>query len=185
MKFNKDNLRQCIAVIPNFPKKGISFKDITPVLLDPNAFEFCLNLMDRMIDKENTDKIVAIDSRGFIFGSVLSYMTGIPLAVVRKEGKLPGKTKKIKYKLEYGSATVEMQEGSIKKGDNVVIIDDLLATGGTARAAAELVGAFGGHVTQLIFVVELTELNGKKNVLKSVTNVHSKWKIRSLVKFRK
>jgi adenine phosphoribosyltransferase len=151
-----------IRDVKDFPKEGIVFKDITPVLQDPAAFQ---EVIDRMLDyarARNVDLVAGIESRGFIFGTPLALTLGAGFAPVRKLGKLPGETVRAEYALEYGTNTVEMQKDSIRPGQRVLIVDDLLATGGTASAAAELVEKLGGEVAGMVFMVELGFLSGRE-----------------------
>lgn len=150
-----------IRDIKDFPKAGIVFKDITPVLQDPLAFR---EVIDRMLDyarAQKVDAIAGIESRGFIFGAPLAVALSVPFVPVRKLGKLPGETIRAEYALEYGTNTVEVHKDSILPGQRVLIVDDLLATGGTSLAAAQLVEALGGEVGGMVFMVELGFLNGK------------------------
>ena len=157
-------LENLIRSIPDFPKKGILFRDITPALADPSAFgEICRILANRLNNK-GIDKIAGIESRGFIFGSAVSYITGKGFIPLRKPGKLPWKTYMEKYSLEYGEAALEMHIDAVSSGERVAIIDDLLATGGTAAAAARLIEKAGGEVAELDFLIELEELNGRNNL---------------------
>ncbi len=159
-----DDLKKFIRDVPDFPKKGILFRDITPALLNPEAFrKICEILHERLKDRE-IDKIAAIESRGFVFASVLSYLEGKGLILLRKPGKLPWKTLTEKYELEYGEAALEIHEDAVSEGERVVIIDDLLATGGTAGAAARLIEKAGGVVEEVDFVIELTELKGRERI---------------------
>ncbi|MBX7205164.1 MAG: adenine phosphoribosyltransferase [Bacteroidia bacterium] len=157
-------LRSAIRDVPDFPKPGIMFKDITPVFLDARL---CDELADAFIEKlpGPIDAICAIESRGFFFGIMIANKLQIPLFPVRKAGKLPAKTISYSYDLEYGSATLEMHTGIIKPGWRVMIHDDLLATGGTAMAAAELIRAEGGNVAAFSFLVELSFLGGRNKIL--------------------
>ncbi|MCC6685070.1 MAG: adenine phosphoribosyltransferase [Bacteroidia bacterium] len=157
-------LRSAIRDVPDFPKSGIIFKDITPVFLDARL---CDELTDAFIEKlpGPIDAICAIESRGFFFGIMIANKLQIPLFPVRKAGKLPAKTISYSYNLEYGSATLEMHTGIIKPGWRVMIHDDLLATGGTAMAAAELIRAEGGTVAAFSFLVELSFLGGRNKIL--------------------
>jgi adenine phosphoribosyltransferase len=132
------NLDDSIRKVPDFPKKGILFYDITSVLADPEAFRFCVDSMVKLYKGEKLDAVAAIESRGFLFAAPLCDRLGIPLILVRKKGKLPGKTRSRKYALEYGEAEVEMHEADIPSGGRVLIVDDLIATGGTIKAAAEI-----------------------------------------------
>ncbi len=154
------DLKSFIRDVPDFPIKGIVFKDITTLLENNNAFN---NAINQMVDKLNNytfDKIVAIESRGFIFASTLSYIINKPLILIRKSNKLPAETESIEYDLEYGSSLVEIHKNSISKNDNVIIVDDLLATGGSALASIKLIERMGGIISGLIFLVDLTYLNG-------------------------
>lgn len=163
------NLKNCIATYPDYPKPGILFRDITPLLANPEAFSEAVNKLSETI--KDVDVIIAPESRGFIFGVPVAIKLGIPFIPVRKPGKLPGKVLSQSYDLEYGSATLEIPEGSIKPGQKVAIIDDLLATGGTVMAMCKLVKKLGGNVTQISCVIELPALNGRK--LLSEYNINS------------
>ncbi len=156
------DLRKFIRDVPDFPKKGIIFKDITPLLLNGQAFRFAVKEMLRPYDGERIDKILAVEARGFIFGAPMAYERGCGLIIARKKGKLPWKTVQASYSLEYGEASVEIHQDSIGKGDRILIVDDLIATGGTARALASLVEAQGGKVVGFSFLVELTFLKGRE-----------------------
>lgn len=157
-------LKRYIREIPDFPKLGIVFRDITPALLEPKAFkEICDDLYERYRDRA-IDKIAAVESRGFIFGSVIAYKMGIGFVPMRKPGKLPWKTIIERYSLEYGEAAIEMHIDAVRKGDRVLILDDLLATGGTAAAAARLVERQGATVEELAFLIELSDLKGRDNL---------------------
>jgi len=162
-----------IREVPNFPKPGINFKDITTLLLDS---ELSSDIIDAFIDRlkgKKIDAIVGIESRGFLFGFLLANKMGIPFIPIRKAGKLPGETLKYKYDLEYGSAEVEIHKLDIKKGWKVLVHDDLLATGGTACAAAELIHGLGANVAGFAFVVALNFLNGKEKIKKYSDNIIS------------
>jgi len=163
----EDNIKAAIRDIPDFPKPGILFKDITPVFENQ---ALCNDIVDGFIDRmeKRPDAIVGIESRGFLFGILLANKLNIPFVLVRKAGKLPYKTISYEYALEYGTSKVEMHIGSIQPGWNVMIHDDLLATGGTA-AAANLVEQQGASVSAFSFVIELAFLNGKQKL-----NIHSK-----------
>ncbi len=159
------NLEKVIRDVQDFPKEGILFKDITTILHDKDALKFALDEYARKLEGVQYDYIVGPESRGFIFGVPLAYNQGKGFIPVRKEGKLPYKTLKESYDLEYGSATIEMHIDAIKKGDKVVIVDDLLATGGTCRAMIRLIEKAGGEVVKVVFLIELAFLKGR-SVLK-------------------
>lgn len=159
-----EQLKKFIRDVPDFPKKGILFRDITPALLNPEAFgKICSILHERYRDR-GVEKIAAIESRGFVFASVLAYLEQRGLILLRKPGKLPWKTIRENYELEYGEAALEIHEDAVSRGERVVIIDDLLATGGTAQAAARLIEKAGGIVEEIAFVIELTDLKGKEKI---------------------
>ena len=161
-----DKLDKVIREVPDFPKPGINFKDITTILLDP---ELSTEIIDAFIDRlkgKNIDAIVGVESRGFLFGLMLANKMGIPFIPIRKVGKLPGETLKFKYDLENGSSEVEVHKSDIQKGWNVVVHDDLLATGGTACAASELIQQLGARVAAFAFVISLDFLNGNKRLEK-------------------
>jgi len=158
------NLREKIAEIPDFPKKGILFRDISPLLRDPAALSLVIDEFSKRIHTNEVDVFVGIESRGFPFACALALRYNKGMIMVRKQGKLPGATHKLTYNIEYGTATMEIQSGVIKKGERVLICDDLLATGGTAKAAAKLVEKLGGIVTGFAFVIELTDLKGSKAI---------------------
>jgi adenine phosphoribosyltransferase len=160
LAFLKANLR----TVPDFPKPGILFKDITPLLASPRAFHITLDLFAERFIGEHVDVVVGIESRGFIFGGALAARLNASFVPVRKPGKLPADKDRVAYALEYGEAELEMHKGSIAKGARVVIVDDLLATGGTASAAAELTHRQGGSVVGLAFVVELDFLEGRQRL---------------------
>lgn len=150
-----------IRNVPDFPKPGIQFKDITPVLLDGALFRDAIDLLAEPCAAAGVTKIVGIDARGFIFGSAVAYKLGLGLVVIRKKGKLPHITEAVSYALEYGEATVEMHADAIEPGERVALVDDLLATGGTAAAAAQLVRKRGGEVARAVFLIELAFLSGR------------------------
>ena len=156
----ENRLKKSIRDIPDFPKPGILFKDITPVVADPILFRDVIKEFAEHYQSKGLTSIIGVESRGFIFGAALAHKMGLPFHLVRKQGKLPYKTIKTSYDLEYGSATVEMHEDAIVKGDVCLVIDDLLATGGTARAACDLIQRQGGTVAACAFMVELSFLNG-------------------------
>jgi len=155
------NIRERIRDIPDFPEKGILFRDITPALLDPATFRgICDSLMERYSGRQ-IDKIAGIEARGFFFASVLSYSMGKGMIPLRKPGKLPWRTISRSYDLEYGKATVEMHEDAVSEGERILLVDDLLATGGTAAAAASLIESQGGVLEEIAFVIELSDLGGR------------------------
>lgn len=155
------DLASLIRTIPNFPKPGIQFKDIESITENPEAFRFVIDQFSQRITALNIDKLLVLDARGFLFGAALGYKDGLPVVMARKKGKLGGETVTQSYSLEYGEATVELQKTAIQTGDRVAIIDDLLATGGTAAAAAALVDKMGAHVELFAFVIELSDLSGR------------------------
>ena len=158
---NIDVIKNSIRDIPDFPKPGIMFKDITPVLKDKKVFSYCIDLLSEKVKTANAEYICGTESRGFIFGSAIAYKTGLGFIPVRKPGKLPADTYKIKYQLEYGSNILEIHKDALPVNAKVVVVDDLLATGGTAKATAELVERCGAHVVSVLFLVELTFLKGR------------------------
>ncbi len=159
-----EELKKIIREVPDFPKRGILFYDITTLLKNGDGFRKTVNILKDYCEKKDFDKIVAIESRGFIFGSALSYALGKPFIPVRKPGKLPAETVKKEYSLEYGTDAIEIHKDAIEKGDRVIIIDDLLATGGTAKAVVDLVKEMGGEIAGIGFVIELTFLNGREKL---------------------
>ncbi len=154
-------LQSKIAEVPDFPKKGILFKDITPILLDPKAFHICIEALEQKVKEHQIDMIAGIEARGFIFGVALAQKMNLPFIPVRKAGKLPRKTTQVSYALEYGEDRIEIHSDDIAQGSKVLIVDDLLATGGTAQAAMKLIEKQGAQVVAFSFVIELHELNGK------------------------
>lgn len=165
-----ESISAAIRDVVDFPKKGIIFKDITPVLKSEKLFREVVDIIAKRYEKRKPDYFVAIESRGFLFGSALAYKLGCGLVPVRKKGKLPYKTIEESYALEYGTATIEVHADALGKGDNVIIIDDLLATGGTAAATAKLVERLGGKVVGFEFVIELAFLSGRKTLSKYDVN---------------
>ncbi len=157
-------LKSRIRDVPDFPRKGIVFKDITTLLKDPVALNVAIREMKSRCLGKKIDLIVGIESRGFILGGILANDLGVGFVPVRKKGKLPAQVVSAEYELEYGTDNIEMHEDGIVKNQNVVIIDDLLATGGTAKAATQLVERLGGHVTGLGFLIELNFLQGRKKL---------------------
>ena len=171
------NLTDFIRSIPDYPKKGILFRDITTLIKDEKAFEETINQIVEKSKKYNFDKIAAIESRGFVFASAVSYILKKPFIMLRKKNKLPADVHSIDFELEYGTATIEVHKDSINKNDSVLIIDDLIATGGTAEAAAKLVEISGGKVACFIFVINLFDLNGSDYLIKK------DYKVESLIEF--
>lgn len=169
------NLKNIIDEYPNFPKKGILFRDISPILRNPAALSHVVDEFSKRFHTNDVDVLAGIESRGFPLACALSLKYNKGMMMIRKQGKLPGATVKKAYDIEYGKATMEVQKNAIKKDQRVLICDDLLATGGTARAAAELVEKIGGKVTGFAFMVELTDLNGMKKL--------TKYRCESLVKY--
>ncbi|AKU92602.1 adenine phosphoribosyltransferase [Vulgatibacter incomptus] len=157
-------LRERIRDVVDFPHEGIVFKDITPLIADPVAFRTAIDRLAEAISGEDVDRIVGIEARGFIFGSALACVMGKGFSIVRKPGKLPWRTDREEYSLEYGKSVLEIHEDAVQAGERVVIVDDLLATGGTAGAASRLVERRGGVVTSLAFVVELAFLGGREQL---------------------
>ena len=171
------NLKNHIRSIPDYPKKGILFRDITTLIKDEKAFADTIDQIIIKSKKYKIDKIAAIESRGFVFASAVSYLLKKPFILFRKKNKLPADTHSTDFKLEYGSATIEVHKDSIDKGDSVLIIDDLIATGGTANAAAKLVEMSNGNVAAFIFVINLFDLGGCDNSIKKG------FKVENLVEF--
>ncbi len=167
------NLKDFIRSIPDYPKKGILFRDITTLIKDEKAFSETINQIVEKTKNIPFDKIAAIESRGFVFASAVSYITKKPFIMLRKKNKLPAEVHSIDFELEYGTATIEVHKDSINKNDKVLIIDDLIATGGTAEAAAKLVEISGGKVACFIFVINLFDLNGSDNLKKKGYNVEN------------
>ena len=157
-------IRELIRDVPDFPQKGIVFKDVTPVLGDRVAFRRTLDLLAERYVGRHIDKVVAIEARGFIFGSALAYALGAGFAIVRKPGKLPWHVDEERYGLEYGTAVLQIHVDAVQSGERVLILDDILATGGTARAAKRLVERRGGEVVGFGFVAELTFLHGREQL---------------------
>ena len=160
------NLKDFIRTIPNYPKKGILFRDITTLIKDEKAFAESINQIVERSKKFKVDKIAAIESRGFVFASAVSYLLKKPFIMLRKKNKLPADTYSVDFELEYGTATIEVHKDSINKDDSVLIIDDLIATGGTAEAAAKLVEISGGKVAAFVFAINLFDLSGSDNLIK-------------------
>ena len=171
------DLKEYIRSIPDYPKKGILFRDITTLIKNEKAFTYCI---DQIVDKSKQfkfNKIAAVESRGFVFASAVSYILNKPFILLRKKNKLPAETHSVDFKLEYGTATIEMHKDSISKNDSVIIIDDLIATGGTADAAAKLIKISEGEVAGFIFVINLFDLGGSDKLTK-----HG-YKVENLINF--
>ena len=158
------DLKEKIRIIENFPKEGISFKDITTLIADGEAFRYSIDKIVEHLKDKNVDLILGPEARGFIFGLPVAYAMGIGFVPVRKKGKLPYETVSVSYDLEYGTDVLEIHKDSIKKGQRVAIVDDLLATGGTIEAVTRLVEEAGGEVVALDFAIELTELKGREKL---------------------
>ena len=156
------DLKKFIRSIPDYPKKGILFRDITTLIKNPDAFKFTNDKIIEIAKKMNFDKVAAIESRGFVFASTVSYALKKPFILLRKKNKLPAETYSVDFTLEYGDATIEVHKDSIYNGEKILVIDDLIATGGTAEAAAKLIAISGGSVAGFIFVINLFDLPGNK-----------------------
>ena len=160
------NLKEYIRSIPDYPKKGILFRDITTLIKNEKAFAESINQIIDRSKNYKIDKIAAIESRGFVFASAVSYLLKKPFIMLRKKNKLPAETYSVDFELEYGTATIEVHKDSISKDDSVLVIDDLIATGGTANAAAKLIEMSGGKVAAFIFAINLFDLGGCDNLIK-------------------
>ena len=168
---NADQLRKHIRDVPDFPKPGIIFRDVTPLLLEPAALEAAIEALSQPFRNLRVDRVLGIESRGFIVGAPVALSLGVGFGLVRKTGKLPYSVHRISYDLEYGTDTVEMHVDTVEKGHRVLIVDDLIATGGTAAAAVQLAREAGGDVIGCSFLIELTALEGRK--LLDVEAVHT------------
>ena len=171
------NLKDFIRSIPDYPKKGILFRDITTLIKDKNAFS---ETIDQIVEKSKNikfDKIAAIESRGFVFASAVSYILKKPFIMLRKKNKLPAEVHSVDFELEYGTATIEVHKDSIQKNESVLIIDDLIATGGTAEAAAKLIEMCDAKVAAFVFVINLFDLGGSDNL------VNKNYKVENLIEF--
>ena len=169
------NLKEKINEYHDFPKKGILFRDFSPILKDPSALSYVIDELSKHFHTKNIDLFVGIESRGFLLASAMAVRYNKGMIMIRKAGKLPGKPVKQSYSTEYGKDTIEIQNNSITKGDRILICDDLLATGGTAKASGKLIEKMGGKIAGFAFIIELTELNGIKEI--------SKYNCKSLVKY--
>lgn len=155
------NLKEKIRTVPHWPVEGVMFRDITTLLQDPEAFKHACNELYKRYKDMHIDVVVAIESRGFIFGAVLAYKLGVSFVPVRKPGKLPHKTTSEEFTKEYGKDKIEIHTDAIKKGDNVLLVDDLIATGGTTAAAVKLIEKLGGKIVECTFLIDLPDLKGK------------------------
>ena len=171
------NLKDFIRSIPDYPKEGILFRDITTLIKDEKAFSETINQIVEKSKKFEFDKIAAIESRGFVFASAVSYILKKPLIMLRKKNKLPADVHSVDFELEYGTATIEVHKDSINEKDNILIIDDLIATGGTAEAAAKLVEISKGKVAAFVFVINLFDLGGSDNL------INKNYKVENLIDF--
>ena len=171
------DLKEHIRSIPDYPKKGILFRDITTLIKNEKAFSESINQIVERVKEIEFEKIAAIESRGFVFASAVSYLLKKPFIMLRKKNKLPAEVHSIDFELEYGTATIEVHKDSIQKDDRVLIIDDLIATGGTAEAAAKLIEISGGKVACFVFVINLFDLNGCDNLVKKG------YKVENLIEF--
>ena len=171
------DLKEYIRSIPDYPKKGILFRDITTLIKNEKAFEETVNQIIKRSKKYKIDKIAAIESRGFVFASAVSYLLKKPFIMLRKKNKLPADVHSINFELEYGTATIEVHKDSINEKDNVLIIDDLIATGGTAEAAAKLVEISKGKVAAFIFVINLFDLGGCEKL------IQKNYEVENLIEF--
>ncbi len=169
------NVEDYVKSIPDFPMPGIIFRDVTSVVEDPEGLQLAIDSMDRLLQDADYDLIVGTESRGFIFGAPLAYKNKKGFVLVRKKGKLPRETEGISYDLEYGSASIEIHKDAIRPGQKVVLVDDLIATGGTIEAAARLVERLGGKVVKMIFLIELTDLKGREKL--------SGYQVESVIKY--
>ena len=159
-----EKLRAGVRDVPDFPKKGIVFKDITPILSDGSLFKTSIDVFIERCRGKKIDKIVGIDARGFLFGSAVAYELGVGFVPIRKRGKLPFKTEIAKYSLEYGEAEMEMHIDAMRPGEKIILVDDLLATGGTSAAAAALIKKVGGELVEAQFLIELEFLHGREKL---------------------
>ena len=171
------DLKKHIRSIPDYPKKGILFRDITTLIKDAEAFKYTNDRIIEIARKIDFDKVAAIESRGFVFASTVSYKLNKPFILLRKKNKLPAEVHSIDFELEYGKATIEVHKDSIEKNEKILVIDDLIATGGTAEAAGKLIEISGGKVAGFIFVINLFDLNGCENLVKKG------YKVENLIEF--
>ena len=171
------DLKEYIRSIPDYPKKGILFRDITTLIKNEKAFAYCIDQIVKKSKQFKFNKIAAVESRGFVFASAVSYILNKPFVLLRKKNKLPAETHSIDFELEYGTATIEVHKDSINKEDSVIIIDDLVATGGTADAAAKLIKMSNGKVAGFIFVINLFDIGGCNKLIKQG------YKVENLINF--
>ncbi len=162
----EEQLKSYIRTIPDFPKEGVQFRDITTLIGNADGLKLSIDTLAELVKDVEFDTVAGAESRGFIFGAPLAYSLGKPFVLIRKKGKLPGETVEESYDLEYGKATLEMHTDSIKPGEKVLLVDDLIATGGTTEAMIKLIGKLKGKVTAALFVVELPELKGREKIEK-------------------
>ena len=162
----REKLEDYVRTIPDFPEPGIMFRDITTVLSDADGLKLAIDEMEKTLDEIDFDVIAGAESRGFIFGAALAYNMHKPFVLIRKKGKLPCETVEQSYDLEYGKATIEIHKDAIESGQKVVIVDDLIATGGTVEAAAQLIEKLGGEVVRMVFLMELAGLKGREKLAK-------------------
>lgn len=175
MEAKRVNLGEYIRSIPDWPKKGILFRDITPLLADKRAFSSAIDALCSKFSSEDIDYVAAVEARGFIFGGAVAEKLGVGFVPIRKKGKLPYKTESITYELEYGTDTLEVHSDAVQGGARVLMVDDLLATGGTMAAACRLIEKIGGRIRGVVFLIELTELNGRGKL----TN----YKVKSIISY--
>ena len=171
------DLKEYIRSIQDYPKKGVLFRDITTLIKNEKAFTYCIDQLVEKSKKFNFNKIAAVESRGFVFASAVSYIIKKPFILLRKKNKLPAETHSVDFKLEYGDATIEVHKDSINENDSVIVIDDLIATGGTAEAAAKLIKISNGNVAGFIFVINLFDLSGCDKLIKQG------YKVENLINF--
>lgn len=164
MTMNNKKIEEYVMSIPDFPKPGIVFRDVTSILQDADGLKLSIDLMQEKLEDVDFDVLVGPESRGFIFGMPIAYNLHKPFVLVRKEGKLPRKTARVEYELEYGTSVLEIHEDAIKPGQKVAIVDDLIATGGTNEAIINLIESLGGEVVKVVFLMELLGLDGRKKL---------------------
>jgi adenine phosphoribosyltransferase len=175
METGKFDLERYIRSIPDWPKKGVLFRDITPLLADPDAFSAAVDILSKDFSEAGIDYVAAVEARGFIFGAAVAQKLGVGFVPIRKKGKLPYKTESVVYDLEYGTDTLEVHSDAVEKDSRVLMVDDLLATGGTMKAACKIIEKIGGHIAAIIFLIELKELAGRKKL--------SQYKVTSIITY--